>query len=413
MTASRQAGSPLSEEGARRLALLLARAEGVLAGESVSAAVPRRKAIVFLGVAEAAALGAVVDEVRAQRAVDAIRRIQDITRRGDIPSVEDLPAKEDVEALEVCIRFLRPSLLVKGDRVVGEPAVAWSAAQRAVIEAALPFVGSIGAPSRRPGPFGGAPSRLGIATCFAIGPRAVVTNVHVLDQLARDGLSASDTVVRFDVEWDAPSRLAPVAVKGELGRHPERDVVILELCADCPPAAGLPLSTGAEPAALAPVAAIGHPLSAGWPAVGAGDVRGEIRGEARVSGGGDGVERAVLYHDASTLKSGRPFRLSPVLDVETGARGGGSLAGGLRPGPDELSGSPALAAAAGVIGRHHQVGIRPGGGVLSLLACRAIAAGRSRQRCQCVTNRREGLALEEVSLHLASIKYRKRAGGDA
>ncbi|MEZ4302420.1 MAG: serine protease [Polyangiaceae bacterium] len=315
MTASRQAGSPLSEEGARRLALLLARAEGVLAGESVSAAVPRRKAIVFLGVAEAAALGAAVDEVRAQRAVDAIRRIQDMTKKGEIPSVEDLPAKEDVEALEVCIRFLRPSLLVKGDRVVGEPAVAWSAAQRAVIEAALPFVGSI-APSRRPGPFGGAPSRLGIATCFAIGPRAVVTNVHVLDQLARDGLSASDAVVRFDVEWDAPSRLAPVAVKGVLARHPERDVVILELSADCPPAAGLPLSGGAEPAALAPVAAIGHPLSDGRnPRWAQAMFEGKF-GVKRVSPGVvTGVERAVLYHDASTLGGSSG---SPILDVETG-----------------------------------------------------------------------------------------------
>ncbi len=299
---------PMSPEQA---AQLLARAERMFGGDEISSAIPRRKAIIFTDVASAKAHGAAVDEVKAQRAVDALRRIR---TRGGIPRVEDLPAKDEVLALEICIRFMRPALLVQGGRVKLDPQIAWTASQTIAIEEALPAIGSIGIPDSSD-PLS-APPRIGIATCFAIGRRAVVTNVHVVEEIARKRCRLDEALVRFEVEWDTAERSAPVRILGELGRCHGKDVVILETETDCP-LAGLSVAETTNVVPLQTIVAVGHPLrdDARNPAWSQLMFNGAF-GVKRVSPGTIlGVDGETVLHDASTLGGNSG---SPLLDLDTG-----------------------------------------------------------------------------------------------
>lgn len=303
--------------GPSDVALLLARADRTFGAVPLAKAIPSRKAIVWTNVAASTAAGALVDEIAAQRAVDALRRYTEILAAGRIPGVEDLPTQQDREALERCIRFMRPALLVENDRVVPDPESGWPRERLAAIEALLPAIGSIGY-KVNPGPWGGAAStgRIGIATCFAVGPRAVVTNIHVLRQIQKDGRTPAETLVRFDVELTGQPRHAAIPVKGELGRHPKRDVVVLELESDCPASAGLPLSERPILAPAQEIVAIGHPLkdgrSPGWAQV---MFEGHF-GVKRVSPGAViGSEGDLVFHDASTLGGNSG---SPIVDLASG-----------------------------------------------------------------------------------------------
>ncbi len=310
------ASAPLSPPQASRALALLARADGVFGTRGVSQAVPHRKAIVFTGVSEAKAQGAPVDEAAAQRAVDALRRCNEIIQKGGIPLLEDLPAKADVEALEICIRFMRPALLVEGGHVKLDPQlewVAWTGSQKAMVEAALPAIGSIGFLTSQD-PFTPV-VQVGIATCFVIGPRAVVTNVHVVEQIAHLGRRLDETVVRFDVERDPVARFEAVPIKGELGRCQGQDVVVLETVKDCP-AAGLPMLEKTKIEPLTAIVAIGHPLQDARNPAWAQVMFENKFGVKRVSPGVIiGVEGEKVVHDASTLGGNSG---SPLLDLATG-----------------------------------------------------------------------------------------------
>lgn len=296
------------------LALRLERVKRVFGALEVTSAIPHRKAIVFMDVHAAKAhLGDAIDEVAAQAAVDALRRIDDLIRRGTLPTLADLPKKPQLDALEACIRLMRPALLVEAGAVKPDPQLGWTPSQKAAVEAALPAVGSIGFLTSGD-PFEKAP-RVGVATCFAIGPRAVVTNVHVLADIAKHGRRLDEAVVRFDVELDSGERHEPVPVKGELGRCSPLDVVVLETSKDCPFGV-LSIREATRVTPLQNVVAIGHPdkdtRTPAWAQV----MFGDNLGVKRVSPGVVlGTEGEIVYHDASTLGGNSG---SPLLDLDTG-----------------------------------------------------------------------------------------------
>lgn len=284
---------------------LLARVGQTFGTASVADAIPRKKQIVFMDVHAASEAGAAVDEVAAQRAVDALRYASEKGARGEIVSADELPSAADLEALEICIRFMRPSLYVQRDKVSGGNQLALTPDRRAAIEGLLHGIASIGF----------AEARKGIATGFLVSRRALVTNVHVLDEVARRGRALEEVVVRFDLEWDAIERTRPVKVKGELARHPSLDLAILELVEDGP-MGGLPLAKAASSRPNDRVLVVGHPLDDGRVPLWAKTMFAKNWGVKRAAPGivlRVGVDE--MAHDASTLGGNSG---SPVIDLQSG-----------------------------------------------------------------------------------------------
>ncbi|NUP08218.1 MAG: trypsin-like peptidase domain-containing protein [Polyangiaceae bacterium] len=286
---------------------LLRRITTAFGEEPVATAIPRRKQIVFMNPATAVAEGAVVDEVAAQRAADAVRRSAELMARNEIPDVSDLPRAADLAALEVCIRFMRPALYVKGDRIAGAQQLKLSDTSRKAIEALLPGIGSIGFPE----------SRKGVATGFLVGRRALATNIHVIRAITtgKQPRPLTDAVVRFDVEWDELERWKAIRVVGEIVRHPTLDWALLELAEDGP-RPGLPLDGALKSKPNDRLLVVGHPNDDWRTPTWAKAMYAGNWGVKRVSPGA--VLRAddeLLLHDASTLGGNSG---SPVIDAESG-----------------------------------------------------------------------------------------------
>ncbi|MBK8254164.1 MAG: trypsin-like peptidase domain-containing protein [Polyangiaceae bacterium] len=293
----------------------LAQVESAFGTHHLVDAIQHRKAIVFTDVAAAKQANAEVDETAAQRAVDAIRAIQEMAREGRVPSASDLPNPEDLKALEKCIRFMRPAVLVQNDKLDAAAFLDWPADLKKAVESLLPGVGSIAYKSP-PGAWGGAPSRIGMATCFLVADRVVATNIHVMDQIHDAGRKVHDMVVRFDLEHNMTERAKPIAVKGELARHPDRtrDLVLLEL-AESGPMGALPLDWTSTPSETSAIVAIGHPLkdsrSPSWSQL----MFENKFGVKRVSPGIVlGTDSDMIFHDASTTGGSSG---SAIVDLST------------------------------------------------------------------------------------------------
>jgi V8-like Glu-specific endopeptidase len=264
-----------------------------------------RRAIAFLGLDphEAQAQGLLIDAAAAARAIAALRR-------GEVPP----PAALD--ALELCIRFMRPAWLFRKGSIEFGASAPCPADERAHIEAAGRFtLGVTLDTEQRDAPIG---------TGFLVAVDRLITNDHVRkDILARWGrpddraLADRLALARFGLEDGATDRWS-VAILGVVARHPSEDVVVLRLAPD-PRLAALPLPTLAEapPALGAEIAVIGHPLP---------DARNPIFGSAVFGiGGAPGVRRASpgrvirggarFSHDCSTLGGSSG---SPVIDRRTG-----------------------------------------------------------------------------------------------
>jgi S1-C subfamily serine protease len=288
---------------------LLQRASTVFGAETVAEAVPRRKAIVFVHQAAAAAEAASVDEAAAQRAVEALTRVAALVQSGSFPCGDALPSPADLLALAQCIRFMRPSLLIQDGALPESPALALTGAQKAAIDGVIGGVGAIGRPFER----------TGIATGFLVGPRALVTNQHVVDQLAGAGatLPRGEAVVRFGLEWDRLDRADPIPIKGELARHPAEDLVVLELEADAPIERVLPLAAAPTLAAGQPILVVGYPADdRRCPAWAKLMFENKYRIKRASPGAVVGFALGRLLHDASTLGGNSG---SPVFDCERGA----------------------------------------------------------------------------------------------
>lgn len=293
----------------RALLGLLQRASQVFGAETVAEAVPRRKAIVFVHQAAAVAEAASVDEAAAQRAVEALKRVAELVKKGFVPSGDALPSPADLLALAQCIRFMRPSLLIQDGALPESPALALTGEQKAAIHHVIGGVGAIGRPFER----------TGIATGFLVGPRALVTNIHVVDQLAGVGgtLPRGEAVVRFGLEWDRLDLLDPIPIKGELARHPSQDLVVLELEADAPFGRGLPLAAAPTLTPGQAILVVGYPANdrrcAAWAKL---MFENKYRVKRASPGAVVGLALGRLLHDASTLGGNSG---SPVFDCESGA----------------------------------------------------------------------------------------------
>jgi hypothetical protein len=274
---------------------LLQRARRAFGGAPVVEAVPPRKEIVLVRSAVEAATLAAVDEKLAQAAVDAL-------------SNGEVPAPEQLAALEACIRFMRPALFIEGGRIQTSPAgsLPLSAQQKAALERLLPAVAALG-PAQAPE---------GLATGFLIGPRALLTNGHVLDALeAQLGgpLRPGQVVARFGLERATVERFAPVPVRGVLLRRPGGlDAAVLELASDGPAPGALPLARAAPAGAGQVVVTVGYPQRDPLQPLFADAVFENLYGVKRAAPG-ETLQPGprALYHDCSTLGGNSG---SPVLD---------------------------------------------------------------------------------------------------
>jgi len=268
-------------------------------------ALHHRRAIAFLHLdpREAQGQGLQIDAAGAARAIAALRR-------GDVPPPDDL------DALELCIRFMRPAWLFRKGSIEFGASAPCSAGERAHLETAGRFtLGVTLDTEQRDAPIGSG---------FLVAADRLITNDHVRkDILARWGrpddraLADGLALARFGLEDGATDRWS-VAIIGVVARHPSEDVVVLRLAAD-PRLAALPLPALAEgePALGAEIAVIGHPLP---------DARNPLFGSAVFgTGGAPGVRRASpgrvirggarFSHDCSTLGGSSG---SPVIDRRTG-----------------------------------------------------------------------------------------------
>lgn len=268
-----------------------------------------RRAIAFLhlDMREAEARGLVVDAAAAASAIAALR------------SGSERPSPAQLDALELCIRFLRPAWLFRDGHVVVDGTLPWAADDRARLEAAGRWVVAVTLVglNQRDTPVGSG---------FLVAPDRVITNDHVrrailegVGRAGEAGLPAGLAQVRFGLEDGGRDRWS-VAIVGVVGCHPTEDVVVLGLAPEPRLAAApLPALAGASRAALGmDVAVIGHPMK---------DPRNPLFDSAVFGTGGvPGVRRASpgrvircaparFSHDCSTLGGSSG---SPVVERATG-----------------------------------------------------------------------------------------------
>jgi V8-like Glu-specific endopeptidase len=282
---------------------------GTQAALEAEIAAQNRRAIAFLNLdpMQARAQGLVVDAAAASAAIAALRR-------------GDMPPREQMDALELCIRFMRPAWLFRQGHLVVEGTAPCSPDGRAHIEAAGRFTLAVtlSGINQRDAPIGSG---------FLVAPDRMITNDHVrrdiLNRWGRadeQGLADGLALARFGLEDGSTDRWS-VAIVGVIARHPTEDVVVLRLAPEPRLAAGpLPsLAQASAGAALgAEIAVIGHPMP---------DARNPVFGAAVLgTGGAPGVRRASpgrvirggatqFSHDCSTLGGSSG---SPVIDRRTG-----------------------------------------------------------------------------------------------
>lgn len=295
---------------------LLARASRAFAGLDVAAAIAPKRAITFLGRAPGEAERAGMGDDLTRRAQQAV----DIMRSGR-PGV--VPTPEQMEALELCIRLLRPALLVQDDHLPPDPSLHLSAAQRAVIDGLLPGVAAL----CRAG------EETGLGTGFLIGPTTLLTNRHVMQALTRrredptPPVSPGQVLACFDLEAEGSERLPRIAVtRADYPPDTGVDLALLELASASP--AVLPLRRAPALVAGRPVLAVGHPVD---------DARDpsplvralfDDRFSVKRASPGEvlGAAAGRWFHDCSTLGGSSG---SPLLDADgavLGIHSGGALA---------------------------------------------------------------------------------------
>ncbi|MEV4347095.1 serine protease [Actinoplanes sp. NPDC049596] len=168
------------------------------------------------------------------------------------------PTARQMQALELAIRLLRPSVLVRDGQVEtlnGPPADAFPVWEtfRKTVEPYLTVVGRVD----RVG--GGALPAGPVATAFLIAPGLVVTNRHVVDELTlgTGRLVRGQAVIRFGQQYERGAEPPPVKIAAVHATHPDLDIAVLRLAAEPNLGDPIPLSgdTDAED-----VAVVGYPL---------------------------------------------------------------------------------------------------------------------------------------------------------
>jgi len=216
-----------------------------------------------------------LDRITPEQVVSAWRRV--VGPRPEEMSADALAAKEalqngeipppaQLQALEKVIRLLRPAPLAQRGQVgaIEHEAEAsfpeWEAF-RELVQPRLRAVGRIDGKDFR----GGSYVRASLATGFAAGPQAVLTNWHVVDQLTAGSgvLDPDQAQIRFGEEFGpTPSLVAKIT--GVLASDPLRDLALLTTKErlDQDPYGLTPIgSPTVAPDAGKPVAAVGYPMA--------------------------------------------------------------------------------------------------------------------------------------------------------
>ena len=293
------------------LAELRLRAVRVFADTSVASAVARRKQIVY---------GTAVNDLEPQSGLDSeiIAQAQDAVHIIKHGVFGVMPSAHQLNALERCIRFMRPVLFVRHAKIeVPDEEVAkvpLSGEQRAAIEQFLPGVAAISLTQ----------SSSPAATGFLVAPRILVTNRHVAQILAgrphdpTPSLAAGLAVAHFGWEADVATNGPRIPI-GRVLVYPQDDTVdlaFLELTADGPLPAGLPLARRSDVEVGQSVLVVGYPedddRSPAWSKAMFGGVFGVKRA---APGELVGVAPGRCYHDCSTLGGNSG---SPIFDCRTG-----------------------------------------------------------------------------------------------
>ncbi|OJT20883.1 hypothetical protein BO221_28710 [Archangium sp. Cb G35] len=267
---------------------LLERLERALGGRSLEEVMPASRALVGF----AAAIVSSVDGVLAQRAVEKLRAGSRL-----------LPG--ELEALEVGIRRARPALRIEKGRLPVSSSLSMDEPARAVLEASLPGIASVGWSWDIPW-----------ATAFQVAPCVLVTCAHVAERLLQDreALARGHFVARFDADEHRDERAIPIT--SVLARHPAEDVAFLEMGAAGPLARGLPLAREPGLPCSGRVLGVGYPIYSDGNPAWIDALFENVYGVKRASPGELlGAEGDRLFHDCTTLSGSSG---SPLFDPRTG-----------------------------------------------------------------------------------------------
>ncbi|PTL82494.1 serine protease [Vitiosangium sp. GDMCC 1.1324] len=267
---------------------LLERLERALGGRSLEEVFSAPRALVGFE----AAVASSVDGVLAQRAVEKLRA------GGRL-----LPA--ELEALEEGIRRARPALRIEKGRLPFLASPGLDDAARAVLEASLPGIASVGWRWNIPW-----------ATAFQVAPRVLMTCAHVAERLLQDdeALAQGHFVARFDADEHREERVIPII--GALDRHPQEDVAFLEMASDGPLEQGLRLAREPWLSRGGRVLGVGYPIYSDGNPPWIDALFENVYGVKRASPGELlGEESARLFHDCTTLSGNSG---SPLFELRTG-----------------------------------------------------------------------------------------------
>lgn len=218
------------------------------------------------------------------------------------------PTTEALLALEACIRFMRPPLLVQDDQIILDPR-----SRPPFGEDRREGMGRLAAGVAAITPAG---VRAVIGTGFLVGPSTLATAAHVVSELL-DGqaeLIEGIAVARFGMEHDRTDRPAPIPIVSCVC-HPTEDVALLEL-GEAPAGRGpLPMASAPQLTAGSAILAIGYPSWQPGPAYLEGLFDGIFERKRASPGEVIGAEERAVFHDASTLGGSSG---SPVIDVASG-----------------------------------------------------------------------------------------------
>lgn len=266
----------------------LERLERALGGRPLEEVLPASRALVGFD----AAVASSGDGALARKAVEKLRA------GGRL-----LPA--ELEALEMGIRMARPALRVERGRLPSFSSLGLDDAARAVLEASLPGIASIGWSWGIP-----------LATAFQVAPRVLVTCAHVAERLLHDSadLPRGHFIARFEADGHWGERIIPL--KGVLARHPLEDVAFLEMASDGPLAQGLRLAREPGLSRGGRVLGVGYPLYSDGNPPWVDALFENVYGVKRASPGELlGMEGERLFHDCTTLSGNSG---SPLLEPRTG-----------------------------------------------------------------------------------------------
>jgi V8-like Glu-specific endopeptidase len=282
-------------------AALLEQVRRTFGSTPIADAIDRRKQIVFVKAApwQAAAAGIHqkgIDVERAQRAVEKLTAGQ-------------APAADELEALEACIRFMRPAWFIQDRRILLEDGpMRLDDAQRTRIERMLPGVASIGRPDQE----------LGLATGFLIAPRVLVTNKHVVKCLTGGTFEfrPGQAVARFGMEYGVPDTSPRIPIEALIPIVTHLDIALFRLEQDGPLPSGLPLEKGSARPAGHRVVVVGYPMIDNRTPLFARAVYDDKYGVKRAAPGlVISADASLVTHDCCTLGGNSG---SPVFDTETG-----------------------------------------------------------------------------------------------